>query len=195
MIWSDGSIFEGIWKNDVRHHGRMIMANGFIYIGGFKNDKFNDPYATLMMPNMTIYKGGFTLNKTHPLCMLLYPSGDIYYGQHNQYVKYGCGKLIRFGGGFFEGFWEQDKIHGKNCRIYDHQTGDLYVGQLEEGKKNGKGRLYDAEKDEVYEGEFENDRRSGPGTIYHRNGEVIKGDFRNNFMEGAYEVVTTLNKS
>jgi hypothetical protein len=99
-------------------------------------------------------------------------------------VKQGCGKVIMFGGGFLEGFWEQDKIHGQNCRIFDEQTGDRYVGQLDDGKKNGRGRLYDAEKDEVYEGEFENDKRSGSGTIYRRNGEVIKGDFRNNHMEG-----------
>jgi hypothetical protein len=60
--------------------------------------------------------------------MLLYPSGDIYYGQHTQYAKSGCGKLIMNGGGFQEGFWESDKIHGENCRIYDDQTGDLFVG-------------------------------------------------------------------
>jgi hypothetical protein len=100
MIWSDGSIFEGQWKNDLRHYGRMIMSNGYIYIGGFKNDKFYDEKATLMMPNMTVYKGGFSQNKTHPICMLLYPSGDIYYGQHSQYVKNGCGKIIMNGGGF-----------------------------------------------------------------------------------------------
>jgi hypothetical protein len=52
-----------------------------------------------------------------------------------------------------------------------------------------------AEADEVYEGSFENDKRSGLGTIYKRNGEVCKGDFRNDYMEGPYEVVATLNKA
>jgi hypothetical protein len=59
----------------------------------------------------------------------------------------------------------------------------------------GFGRLYTAEVDEVYEGQFESDKRSGPGTVYRRNGEVCKGDFRNNFMEGPYEVVANLNKA
>jgi len=59
----------------------------------------------------------------------------------------------------------------------------------------GKGRLYTAELDEVFEGFFENDKRSGTGTVYNRNGEVCKGDYRNNFMEGPYEVVATLNKA
>lgn len=137
MIWADGTVFEGQWKNDLRDHGRLVMNNGFVYIGRFKRDKFHDQNATLLMPNMTIYKGGFTDNKTHPLCMLMYPSGEIYYGQHSQYVKQGCGKVISFGGGFYEGFWEQDKIHGNTCRTYDDLTGDLFVGQLDEGKKMG----------------------------------------------------------
>ena len=59
----------------------------------------------------------------------------------------------------------------------------------------GQGRLYTAETDEVYEGLFENDKRSGLGTIYRRNGEVCKGDFRNDFMEGPIEVVATLSKA
>jgi hypothetical protein len=40
------------------------------------------------------------MGKTSPLGMILYPNGDIYYGQHNQFVKEGVGKLIEFSGGF-----------------------------------------------------------------------------------------------
>jgi len=28
MTWGDGSIFKGIWKNDERHEGEMILSNG-----------------------------------------------------------------------------------------------------------------------------------------------------------------------
>jgi len=55
MVWSDGSCFEGEWKNDERVHGRMIMNNGCIYIGGFLHDKFHGPNERLMMPTMTVY--------------------------------------------------------------------------------------------------------------------------------------------
>jgi len=41
MVWSDGSCFEGIWKNDERFQGTMIMANGCVYKGKFLNDKFH----------------------------------------------------------------------------------------------------------------------------------------------------------
>ena len=35
MKYSDGSIFEGSWKSDERWVGRMIMPNGFVYMGHF----------------------------------------------------------------------------------------------------------------------------------------------------------------
>ena len=38
MVWADGSVFEGVWLNDERFKGRMIMNNGFIYKGSFLND-------------------------------------------------------------------------------------------------------------------------------------------------------------
>jgi hypothetical protein len=41
MYWDDGSNFKGLWKNDQRAKGRMIMPNGCIYEGTFKNDTFD----------------------------------------------------------------------------------------------------------------------------------------------------------
>jgi hypothetical protein len=63
---------------------------------------------------------------------------------------------------------------------------------MEEGKRNGRGRLYDAERDEVYDGDFEMNKRQGEGMVYRRDGEVLKGEFRNNFMEGTFEHVTRI---
>jgi len=147
---------------------------------------------------MIIYQGKFTQGKTHPIGMLLYPDGGIYYGQQNQFegrfCKEGLGKMIEYNGSYREGTWEQDKLNGPNCRHYDDQTGNLYVGPMDDGRKSGKGRLYDAERDEVYEGDFENDTRSGQGKIYRRNGEVLHGDFRHNVMEGAFDLLCTLSK-
>lgn len=85
--------------------------------------------------------------------------------------------------------WENDKLSGVNCRVYDSETGDMYSGEVLEGKKNGKGRLLDKAKDEVYEGEFENDKRSGEGVVYSRDGKVMKGFFRAGVMEGDCEQV------
>lgn len=50
--------------------------------------------------------------------------------------------------------------------MFNAETGDLYTGPIDEGKKSGKGRLYDKDRDEVYDGEFEANKRSGEGMIY-----------------------------
>lgn len=110
-------------------------------------------------------------------------------------TKHGYGKLIQFNGSFKEGSWDQDKLNGKQCRIFDSATGDIYIGPIEEDKKIGRGVYYDSERDEVYEGDYENDKRQGEGTLYRRSGEVLKGDFRNNYMEGSFEKVATYSKA
>ena len=97
-------------------------------------------------------------------------------------------------GGFQEGNWENDKLNGPVCRIYHAETGDLYTGPIEDNKKAGKGRLYDRERDEVYDGEFENNKKQGLGMIYKKDGSVMKGDFRNNMMEGPFENVMKVDK-
>jgi hypothetical protein len=53
------------------------MANGYVYEGSFKNDRFDSPKAKLYLPNMLIYIGKFTASKTHSVGMLKYPNGEI----------------------------------------------------------------------------------------------------------------------
>ena len=65
---------------------------------------------------------------------------------------------------------------------------------MEDGKRNGKGRLFDGDADEIYVGDFVNNNKQGDGVVFQRNGEVHRGDFRNNYMEGAFELVTKMTK-
>ena len=99
-------------------------------------------------------------------------------------TKHGFGKQISLNGSFQEGTWDNDKLTGPSCRIYDSENGSIFHGSVDDGKRSGYGKSYDAEKDEVYEGLFESDKRSGDGTLFMRNGQVYKGTFRNNNMEG-----------
>lgn len=41
MKWYDGSKFDGVWFQDMRHHGVMIMTDGNQYQGEFKNDRYH----------------------------------------------------------------------------------------------------------------------------------------------------------
>lgn len=59
MTWSDGSTYRGIWKNDIRQEGDMHMANGNIFRGTFKDDKFSGQGLLLNDRDGVIYQGEF----------------------------------------------------------------------------------------------------------------------------------------
>ena len=43
QIWPDGSRYDGFWVNEeAQGYGRLVHANGDVYEGEFKNDKFNN---------------------------------------------------------------------------------------------------------------------------------------------------------
>ena len=52
LIYPDGSIFEGLFKNDMPVKGRYIMVNGDVYVGKMDNEdekektKFDDVAET-----------------------------------------------------------------------------------------------------------------------------------------------------
>ena len=58
-----------------------------------------------------------------------------------------------------------------------------YVGQVVNGKKDGKGIYYYNEGD-IYEGEWRNGKKEGKGIYYLKDGERYEGDFRNSNFEG-----------
>ena len=135
MTWGDGTTFTGIWKNDMRHKGNLIMTvvgNTMVYIGSFVEDRIHCDNGQLLLPNMNIYQGSFENSKTLPTGMLLYPDGSVYYGQQEQFMKHGIGKKISLDGSFEEGDWEGDKLCGTQCRVFNVNTGDLYSGGIDE---------------------------------------------------------------
>lgn len=125
---------------------------------------------------------------------LLYPSGDMYFGQHRGFIKEGFGKIIYMNGSIYEGGWENDR-KAKRGRMYDKISGDIYNGEYLEGKRNGRGRMYYASIQEIYDGDWSNDRRQGEGVILNRRGEISSGEFRADFMEGKSTYQKTLSQS
>ena len=64
----------------------MQMANLYRYRGGFKNDKFHG-MAKLLLPNDTVFEGEFENGFCSAIGKLLYANGDMYFGQHRQFLK------------------------------------------------------------------------------------------------------------
>ena len=80
MTWSDGSTFKGVWKNDMRHEGEMMLSNGHSYRGGFQNDKLHGLAYLLLTNTGVIFHGEFDEGYCAPIGKLLCPNGDIYFG-------------------------------------------------------------------------------------------------------------------
>jgi hypothetical protein len=80
MYWADGSNFIGLWKGDLRLKGRMIMPNGCVYEGEFKNDLLSGMKSRLFLPSMTIFEGSFDNGIASNIGTMLYPNGEVYQG-------------------------------------------------------------------------------------------------------------------
>ena len=161
MYWADGSNFKGLWKNDLRHKGRMIMPNGCVYEGEFKDDLFSGIKCKLYLPSMIIFEGSFDNGITSNIGCMLYPNGEVYLGQHSQFERNGLGKQIFLDGGYYEGGWEQDKMQGPHCKEFNSNYNQIYVGPFESNRKQGNGTMLDLNEQEIYEGEFGGDKRNG----------------------------------
>ena len=93
-----------------------------------------------------------------------FPSGEIYKGSWNSNNKReGFGISISSDGNtLFKGKWEKDKVG--DYGLFLEKDGDYYMGQLKEGKFEGKGEL-EIQNVSRYKGEFKNDLPHGKGTI------------------------------
>lgn len=58
------------------------------------------------------------------------------------------------------------------------KNGNVYEGQVQNGKRQGTGKLVWANGD-VYEGQFQNDKMHGKGKLTLKDGKVYEGDFEN----------------
>jgi hypothetical protein len=183
MTWSDGSHFQGIWRNDKRHEGEMKMANGNIYRGPFIDEKYHGSGMLLLQRENVIFQGQFTEGKFSSVGKLLYNNGDVFYGQHKQFIREGLGKMVTLKGTVYEGNWELDRKNGKG-RLIDGLNGDIFIGEFQDGKKQGRGLIYHKSTEEIYDGEWSADNKNGEAYVLHRNGRLDQVEYRSNQMEG-----------
>ena len=58
IIYTDGSLFEGVFKKNDTLKGRYITTNGYVYEGSMKNHKMHG-YGILKYKEETIHEGEF----------------------------------------------------------------------------------------------------------------------------------------
>ena len=116
LEYSNGSRYEGHFKEDLRHgHGVFEFASGNRYEGQFKDGKIHG-HGVYEFASGGRYEGGWKDGKKHG------------YGVH-EFAK----------GGRYEGGFKVDKEHGHG--IIEYANGTRYEGGWKDGKKNGFGKL------------------------------------------------------
>ena len=136
-----------------------------------------------------------------------FPSGEIYKGSWDSNKKrQGFGISISADGNtLYKGNWESDKIG--DFGLFLEKNGNYYLGQIKEGKFEGKGELK-IEGISKYNGEFKNDlpegkgifedyennykydgdwslgKKNGRGVLEFTDGTKYEGDFKNDLYDG-----------
>eukprot|EP01084_Bolivina_argentea_P031252 57841_1 len=134
MIWTNGDVYEGEWKNGKRDgYGRYMYKSGNIYYGNYKDGKRNG-YGTY-----------------------LYKSGSIHQGYYKDDKKSGYGKYVWSNGNIYTGNYENDKRNGYGQ--FTFASGKSYIGEYKDDKRHGKGKELDKDGNIIWEGQYKNDSR------------------------------------
>ena len=98
-------------------------------------------------------------------------------------------KEIKYDNGRYVGQVVNGKMEGKG--IYYFKSGDRYEGDYKNDKFEGKGIYYCNDGDR-YEGDYKNDKREGKGIYYFKNGDREMGDWKDGNEIGKHVI---LNKN
>ena len=149
MVYSDGSTYNGEWKNGKRHgRGTLHYADGRKYEGEFADDQLHG-------------KGIITL-----------PDGRLIESRWDNGEQISA----RFANGdIFTGTWEDGMFCGKATVTLPN--GDRYSGGFKDSKYEGYGVMTYADGSK-YTGEFKNGKFNGKGAISFPDGTVIKSEWK-----------------
>merc|ERR1711964_544414 len=96
--------------------------------------------------NKDIYHGEFRKGTRSGECIYTWGNGDVYNGAWQNDRKHGYGKMTysdrgHWHGKSFEGYWVEDKPDSGNGFVFNPDDGTRYIGDIEDGKRNGYGTL------------------------------------------------------
>lgn len=113
IFWSDGSKYEGQFRNDmICGNGRKLMINGEYYKGQFDHDLPNG-YGTYIELHGAKYEGEWKDGKMHGRGTQVFKDGEkTYVGQYYEGKMHGQGTMYFKDGSYYEGDFVQGLFHG-----------------------------------------------------------------------------------
>lgn len=192
QTWSDGSKYEGYWKNDKANgRGRLIHGDGDIYEGEWVDDKAHG-FGVYLHTDGARYEGGWINDKQHGIGKEEWPDGSKYEGEYLSGQKHGKGKFVWSDGSVYEGEFKSNDIHGTGK--YSWIDGRIYIGSWQNNTMHGKGEFSwpDGRK---YIGEYETDKKQGFGCFQWPDGKKYVGEWHNGKQHGKGTFYTNNDKS
>ena len=188
------------FENILKQHGEFILNKNITEILDEINPIANKIPLKEGIENVQLTEDRFIAPP------IKFTTGEIYKGSWNKSNKRdGFGININPEGIIFKGLWDNDKV-GKYGLFLD-ALGNYYLGDLCNGKSEGKGEmlvkdkmkyvgdffndvpngngiLENYEDNTVYEGQVENGIKNGKGILKYSDGTKYKGDFKDDKFDG-----------
>ncbi|MFY8011220.1 MAG: caspase family protein [Saprospiraceae bacterium] len=168
-LFSVSSRIQGCLAGDCIGGKGMLMVNGDIYIGDFKN------------------------SLRHGIGICYYFNGSEYKGAWQWDKQHGNGALTYIDGTFRSGFWSENIYQGTSDSGITTPTGGPRpstpnvkekIGVCQSGNcQNGRG-IYLYADGNKYEGDFQNGFANGTGKISYYNGDVYEGEIEKGSLHG-----------
>ena len=182
-LFSVSSRIQGCLAGDCIGGKGVLMVNGDIYIGDFKNN-LRHGIGICYYFNGSEYKGAWQGDKQHGNGALTYSDGRIRSGAWSENIYQGPSDPRTKGPTALPQSpapIPKEKLEGcqsGNCKngrgIYLYADGNRYEGDFQNGLPNGTGKISYYNGD-VYEGEIENGFLHGKGMMISANGNKVQG--------------------
>lgn len=169
----------GVWVDKkglaARYDGEMEggKANGLADLH-FRTDA-GDHYWT--------YSGNFADGEPVGEATIVTDTGYRFRGELIDGIKHVRGTIVAPNGDVVRGEIKDGKVVGTALAYYEANNKETYLGEVENGKRNGNGTLLMPNND-LYVGEFRDGKTSGYGTFFADAGGEYVGHFADNQPNG-----------
>ena len=181
LFATDGSFYEGYWKDGEFHHfGRSVYPNGDYYEGSFANGQRAGYGKFETYGGQCRYEGDWREDMRWGRGKEVYADRSIYEGDYASDIKHGHGQMRWVDGSSYTGDFLEEKITGQG--EYHWANGRHYVGQWFNGQMHGYGSFKYADGSR-YTGFYSLDKKNGHG-VYCWGGNEYDGEWQDGKMHG-----------
>lgn len=187
MRWPDGTVYEGLWENNLYNgRGKLYHASGDLYEGEFVDDMAQG-FGIYKHANGSKYVGYWHQDKQHGFGKEKWNDGSMYQGFYQNASKEGQGEYCWPDGNRYIGEWSQNMLNGTGLFIWHDDR--LYLGDWKDNMMHGKG-IYKWGDGRIFEGQYIDDRKQGIGIYLWADGRAYHGEWNQGKQHGTgYYVV------